>query len=164
MRGSNNNPPWILDAKKKYLSYDVIRAQTYFRKVGGQLYGNGPQWKTPSFFPLLTLLVRDPIFTIPNPNPNFSRKPQQILTYIKQSYPQHIYEQTFLSFFHHIWSASPQLDISKEENVIYALQHTYTDDQRNKPAFTQEEIHSILQESSSEVVKDQLKETTSYRS
>jgi glutathione S-transferase kappa 1 len=98
-------------------------------------------------------------------------QPQRILTYLKQSYPQHVYEQTFLSFFLYLWSASPQLDLSKQENIIYALQHTYFNTpihstnfnpQTKQPIFTSEEIFKIIRESSSEQIKDALKSTTEH--
>lgn len=88
------------------------------------------------------------------------RQPQRILTYLKQSYPEKVYEQAFLSFFYYLWAAEPQLDLSKQENVIHALQQTSLDGQGSKLAFSPEEIRSIMQESSSEPIKEQLKVTT----
>lgn len=72
MQGSGNNPPWKLDSKARYAAYDGERAQKYFRQAnGGEFYGGGngargegELWQTPSFFPILSLLVScssDPI-------------------------------------------------------------------------------------------------------
>jgi len=151
MQGSGNNPPWQLDAKAKYAAFDGVRAQKYFKTIAGEYYGDGPQkelkiWATPSFFPILSLL------------------PQRILTYLKQSYPQHVFEQTFLSFFHYLWSASPQLDLLKQENVVFALKNTYDSGSRgtSKPIFTSEDVAVILRESSTEMIKSKLKDTTEH--
>ena len=43
-----NKPPWTLPAKGKYSTYDNARAKKYF---------GVPNIKTPSFFPILSLLV-----------------------------------------------------------------------------------------------------------
>jgi len=161
MQSSGNSPPWKVDAKATYLSYDSKRAQKSFRKVGGKFYGDHGKgddtrlWRTPDFFPILSLM------------------PQRVLTHLHQSYPAHIYESTFVSFFHNLWSAQPQLDLSKRENIIYAMEHTYpnmstdgipsaSQSKNLKPAFTSEEIQSILEASESESVKERLKDTTAY--
>lgn len=47
MQGSGNTPPWKLEAKAKYSSFDTKRAQKYF----------GPEFTTPPFFPIMSLLV-----------------------------------------------------------------------------------------------------------
>jgi glutathione S-transferase kappa 1 len=100
----------------------------------------------------------------------------RILTHLRQSYPTHIYESTFLTFFHYTWSAEPQLDLSVVENVVHALKNTYPNastegitsasqtEEGNlpKPAFTAEEIQSILKAAATAPVKDRLKETTDY--
>jgi glutathione S-transferase kappa 1 len=47
MQGSGNTPPWKLENKAKYSSFDGKRAQQYF----------GANFETPSFFPIMSLLV-----------------------------------------------------------------------------------------------------------
>jgi hypothetical protein len=45
--GTANTPPWKLPAKANYSKYDGGRAQKYF----------GVNFKTPDFFPIMSLLV-----------------------------------------------------------------------------------------------------------
>jgi len=161
MQLSGNSPPWKLDAKAVLSTYDTERAQKSFRRIGGKFYGESVRrpgeewriWRTPDFFPILSVL------------------PQRVLTHIRESYPTQIYESTFLSFFHYLWSAEPQIDLSKKENVIYALEHTHpnmsvdgipSSPQNLKQAFTPEEIGSILEAAGSETVEAKLKETTEF--
>jgi glutathione S-transferase kappa 1 len=82
---AGNKPPWTLPAKADYSKYDSARAKQYF---------GVPNIKTPSFFPILSLL------------------PQRALGYVKEAHPQ-LFVQVFFDIFRGMWENG--LDVSKPE-------------------------------------------------
>ncbi|OCK81115.1 glutathione S-transferase kappa 1 [Lepidopterella palustris CBS 459.81] len=113
--GSGNKPPWTLPAKAKYSHYDFGRAKKYF---------DTPNIKTPSFFPILSLL------------------PQRSMTYIKSHFPKTQYESAFGSLWVAMWQ--DQLDISKPNLLARILSLNFSAGQvkailegANKPEYKQ---------------------------
>ncbi|KAF2837939.1 glutathione S-transferase kappa 1 [Patellaria atrata CBS 101060] len=94
--GSGNKPPWTLPAKGKYSSYDTARAKKYF---------GVPNLRTPSFFPILSLL------------------PQRCMTHVKHAFPQ-IYASSFGSLWAAMWEEG--LDISKPELMAQTLRRHFS--------------------------------------
>ncbi|KAF2192692.1 glutathione S-transferase kappa 1 [Zopfia rhizophila CBS 207.26] len=97
--GSGNKPPWTLHAKAKYSSFDSERAKKYF---------GVPNVKTPSFFPILSLL------------------PQRALIFIKSQHPQ-TFIPTFVDLFSEMWENG--IDVSKPELLAKVLSKRYTEPQ-----------------------------------
>ncbi|KAF2467221.1 glutathione S-transferase kappa 1 [Lindgomyces ingoldianus] len=97
--GSGNKPPWTLPAKAKYSSFDSARAKKYF---------GVPNVKTPSFFPILSLL------------------PQRALVYVKAAHPKS-FVLTFFDIFSEMWENG--IDVSKPELMAKVLSKRYTDPQ-----------------------------------
>ncbi|KAF2000290.1 glutathione S-transferase kappa 1 [Amniculicola lignicola CBS 123094] len=97
--GSGNKPPWTLPAKASYSTYDSARAKAYFGL---------PNIKTPSFFPILSLL------------------PQRSLIYIKSQHPT-LFIPTFISYFHCMWEQG--IDLSVPELLATVLLKIYDEAQ-----------------------------------
>ncbi|KAF2132083.1 glutathione S-transferase kappa 1 [Dothidotthia symphoricarpi CBS 119687] len=97
--GSGNKPPWTLPAKGAYSKYDSARAKQYF---------GVPNTKTPSFFPILSLL------------------PQRALGYIKETHPQ-AFVCAFLDVFRGMWEIG--LDVSKPELLAQVLRDRFKEDE-----------------------------------
>ncbi|KAI8938014.1 hypothetical protein NX059_005687 [Plenodomus lindquistii] len=95
--GSGNKPPWSLPAKAAYSNYDNARAKRYF---------GVPNLRSPSFFPILSLL------------------PQRALGYIKEVYPEKL-AKVFLSYWVEMWENG--IDLSKPDLLITVLRQNFTD-------------------------------------
>ncbi|KAF2430299.1 thioredoxin-like protein [Tothia fuscella] len=115
MVGSENTPPWKNQNKAKYSTYDSKRAQKYF----------GVNFETPPFFPILSLL------------------PQRAITFIKSSYPQSKFEDTFCDLWKAMWENHD--DLSKPKKMIDLLSKRFEPDDvkkimegANKPEIKQE--------------------------
>ncbi|KAF2109282.1 glutathione S-transferase kappa 1 [Lophiotrema nucula] len=89
--GSGNKPPWTLPAKADYSKFDSARAKKYFAVQAV---------KTPSFFPILSLL------------------PQRSLIYVKATHPDH-FIATFRDYFLEMWENG--IDLSKPELLAKVL-------------------------------------------
>ncbi|KAJ7129331.1 DSBA family oxidoreductase [Mycena epipterygia] len=96
--GSGNKPPWSLPAKAAYGVYDGNRSKNYF---------NSTDIRTPSFFPILSIL------------------PQRGMIYIKDHYPRDKFETVFLDLFRVLW-VPPQIDLSKPDNFKNFLLKSFT--------------------------------------
>ncbi|KAJ4286703.1 hypothetical protein N0V90_012955 [Kalmusia sp. IMI 367209] len=102
MEGSEalgNKPPWTLAAKAAYSTPDSARAKAYFGL---------PNVRTPSFFPILSLL------------------PQRALVYVKAAFPE-LYVQTFLDMFSAMWENNK--DVSKPELLSAVLSKRFEEKQ-----------------------------------
>ncbi|KAF2270925.1 glutathione S-transferase kappa 1 [Lojkania enalia] len=99
MGASGNKPPWMLPAKAKYSTFDSSRAKKYF---------GVHNFKTPSFFPILSLL------------------PQRALIFIKAQHPQ-FFIPTFLDFYKEMWENG--IDLSKSELLTNVLSKSFTEPQ-----------------------------------
>ncbi|KAK7556737.1 DSBA family oxidoreductase [Phyllosticta citricarpa] len=119
--GSGNKPPWTLPNKAKYANFDMARAKAYF---------GCPKMKTPSSFPILSLL------------------PQRALTYAKRNLPTEKVEKAFLEFFVAMWEQD--LDLSKPELLLEVLSRVYSGP----------EAKEIVDATSNPEVKKLLNETT----
>ncbi|PGH27948.1 hypothetical protein AJ80_00202 [Polytolypa hystricis UAMH7299] len=120
--GSGNKPPFTLPAKAKYMKYDVPRSAKYFGVEG---------FKTPKFFPILTVV------------------PQRCIIYIKEHYPTERFEQTWLSFWQYLFVKN--VDTSKPEVLaeIFA-----------EHKFSEQEIKDILAAASDPKYKQALTDNT----
>ncbi|KAF2202902.1 thioredoxin-like protein [Delitschia confertaspora ATCC 74209] len=97
--GTGNKPPWTLPAKAKYSPYDLARAKKYFGK---------PNIKTPSFFPILSLL------------------PGRALNFIKARYPD-LLAPVFLEIFSAMWENGK--DVSKQDLLAEVLSKHFSEEQ-----------------------------------
>ncbi|KAF2709545.1 glutathione S-transferase kappa 1, partial [Pleomassaria siparia CBS 279.74] len=97
--GSGNKPPWTLPAKAKYSPFDSARAKKFF---------NAPNVKTPSFFPILSLL------------------PQRALCFIKAQHPT-LLIPAFLSIFSEMWEQG--IDVSKPDSLAKVLSKNFSEQQ-----------------------------------
>lgn len=88
-----------MEAKAKYSKYDSARAKQYF---------GCPDVKTPSFFPILSLL------------------PQRALIFIKAQYPDS-YIETFLHLFKEMWENG--IELSKPDLLAQVLAKQYSEPQ-----------------------------------
>ncbi|KAF2997407.1 hypothetical protein E8E13_005347 [Curvularia kusanoi] len=97
--GSGNKPPWTLPAKAAYSGYDSARAKRHF---------GVNDVKTPSFFPILSLL------------------PQRALCAIKETHPQ-LFISAFLDIFEAMWKNGK--DVSVPELLAETLRVRFDQDQ-----------------------------------
>ncbi|KAG9205762.1 hypothetical protein G6514_007369 [Epicoccum nigrum] len=97
--GSGNKPPWTLPAKAAYSGYDSARAKRYF---------GAENLKTPSFFPIMSLL------------------PQRALCFVKETHPQ-LFVSTFLDIFEAMWKNGK--DVSVPDVLAESLQARFNQDQ-----------------------------------
>ncbi|KAK8235459.1 thioredoxin-like protein [Phyllosticta capitalensis] len=119
--GSGNKPPWTLPNKAKHGDFDIARAKKYF---------GCPKMKTPSSFPILSLL------------------PQRSLSYAKHNLPTEKYEKAFLEFFVAMWEQD--LDLSKPELLLEVLARVYSE----------AEAKEIVDAASKPNIKKMLNDTT----
>jgi 2-hydroxychromene-2-carboxylate isomerase len=141
-----NIPPWKLPAKAKYSEYDRKQAVRYF---------GIPDFQAPSFFPILSLLVR--LFFSVSLCRNLSRpillfvilkqkKPQRAITYIKATYPPSRFEETFGLFWK--WLFYQHHDLSKPEIFARLLQ--------DDAGYSASEVQDILAAANDKKWKDAL--------
>lgn len=96
---TGNKPPWTLPAKAAYSGYDSARAKRYF---------GAEDLKTPSFFPIMSLL------------------PQRALCFVKETHPQ-LFVSTFLDIFEAMWKNGK--DVSVPDVLAESLQVRFDKDQ-----------------------------------
>lgn len=99
---TGNKPPWTLEAKAHYSSFDSARAKKYFGATKTQ---------TPSFFPILSLL------------------PQRALCYVKAVHPEKLIP-VFLDIYRAMWEANE--DVSKPEVLGKVLLQQFSEDEARK--------------------------------
>ncbi|KAK5169034.1 uncharacterized protein LTR77_006343 [Saxophila tyrrhenica] len=100
MSTSSNKPPWTLEAKAKYSSFDGPRAAQYF--------GLEPL-KPPPFFPIMSLL------------------PMRCMLYIKAHFPAARYEDQFGELWQCYWREA--MDISKPDIMAKCLARHFSEDE-----------------------------------
>ncbi|OCL14456.1 DSBA family oxidoreductase [Glonium stellatum] len=94
---TGNKPPSTLPAKGRHSTHDTARAGKYF---------GAPKVKTPSFFPILSLL------------------PQRSMVYIKRHFPEPKFESAFAELWVAMWEQ--HLDISKPDLLSQALERHFS--------------------------------------
>jgi glutathione S-transferase kappa 1 len=140
-----NTPPWKLPAKAKYSDYDSKQAVRYF---------GIPAFQAPSFFPILSLLVRLSflsssleIYPVKSTlRHTKQKKPQRAITYIKATYPLSRFEETFGLFWK--WLFYQHHDLSKPEVFARLLQED--------AGYSASEVQDILAAANDKKWKDAL--------
>ncbi|KAK5013276.1 hypothetical protein LTR16_005602, partial [Cryomyces antarcticus] len=116
-----NKPPWTVPAKAAYGKFDSKRAQNYFGL---------PNVKTPSFFPILSLL------------------PQRCMVYIKETSPAPKFEHAFRELWIAMWEQ--QMDLSKPDVMAEVLARR----------FNAEEVERVMRAADDPVYKQKLLDNT----
>ncbi|ODA80067.1 hypothetical protein RJ55_03025 [Drechmeria coniospora] len=134
MQGSGNTPPWTLQGKAKYLSYDVPRTMAA-RNITG--------WGTP---PNLFELAR-------------TMSPLRALLYIKEHFPPAAFDATMLLLFTKFWTP-PHVSLADDANLAAALAEVTMgggDDDKRK-LFSDDDVRAIMEGRGG--MRDRLKQET----